>query len=252
MSAGQEEPAATDAEFEFRLRRNTLNGRRLDRAIHQLRGCKDRTQREKEHLEAGIKSTPPDARKRDLRIADTAYANARQHFFTAMGALVDPDAPGVDAEELGRRNFFSMSVGFGAKGGGANEAGIGWQDTEKSLAVKERQKKARDRAVSDVAIFGELTPRLTAEEILRSLPPDDVKKLFAMMFKDAVDDFKPGKAKLCMDVLNNFMKFVEPKILVDSGTDIDRMDEDEAKEFLSSAMRILQGGEEEDGPLPED
>jgi hypothetical protein len=172
-----------------------------------------------------------------LRAGEKHWDRASKLFFEALGVLAKPDVMNLEAEDLGRRAFGSASVlvpGDARKGD--QVAHIGFLDRE---AGQKRTVPGKREDTSYLGVFTDLTRKLTPQALLESVPAEIAKELFRAMVKDAVDDFSPAKAKMVMDVLSNFMKFVEPKAVIATETPVDQWTEEETRAYLLHAHDLI-------------
>ena len=227
------------AAFETAERTLNHNGTRADRATKLLLHAKKVMKEEKKLLAMAAAQFERDENEAKAILARAGRRNEKVATLlkSVIGVILDPKTPGVEACDLAERNFGGASVLLPGSLKDPTVASINWRGT---MANRARSKEIGKAKETEVAIFGEVARRLTPQELLESVPRDKAMALFGKMVEDAADNFKPTKAKLVMDVLRDFMKFVEPKAVIQTETPIEQMDQDEAAEFLRSAMVIIE------------
>jgi hypothetical protein len=224
----------TEAQLETADRQCIENRKRLQKAIPAFGHAKGELTQQWNHLKATNKAKSEETRAKRFAEAENCGEKAAVHFFTALGYLRNPDLPGVEAEELARREQSSRSV-MAAPGPHL----IGHLDGEGREQQRENSALAARRNGSMESIFGELTRRVSVSEILERMPDagwnnDAIAKLCANMLTMAQESKSLVKMQTAMKTVLEMLRIVEPKAVVTTDRNIEDMTEDETKELMQT------------------
>jgi hypothetical protein len=232
--------APTDAELETADRHCRANRDRLKKALVEFGKAKGQVQSQYNHLRATQKATRAETRERRFEEAKKNEEKAVAHFCTALGYLKNPDLPGVDAEELGRREYGSESVSVGHVGLHM----IGHLDGEGRERNKEVAARNGRNATSIESIFGEMARKVSVPVILERLTDhgwgnDEIAQLVAGTLDLAKDSESIAKRQSTLRTVQDFLRIVEPKAIIQSDRNIEDMTEEETKEVLRTLQHEL-------------
>jgi hypothetical protein len=166
----------------------------------------------------------------------------KREFYHGWGAILDPDVPGVEAIDLGRRDYLHrQTVKLGP------QHRLGMFDTDKSLAIREKQHKAREFERTEIAALLQIRKsRLKPEEILSAMDPVRLKKFFINMVEAAERSESVSKMQAVANVILDLFRFTEPKAVLNLDEPIDQLDEDATKDrirMLANVLREANGDE---------
>lgn len=170
---------------------------------------------------------------------ETCEQNSRKYeeeFFKGWGFMLNPEIPGVEAIDLGRRDFHSRSIHHGPFG----VRNIGIMDGPGRLAQSSISHNLRKFGDTHTAAFLDLKSkeRLKPEQILGAFDQDQLRQFFKSMLDDAASAPFSQRERVARIILELF-RFTEPKVLVDKSLDLENMSETDLRAYLKTLSEEL-------------
>lgn len=159
-----------------------------------------------------------------------------EEFFKGWGFMLNPELPGVEAIDLGRRDFHSRSIAhgpFGVRGIGLLHGPA--YDAQYDVTLKKRKFEG-----THTAAFLDLKgkERLKPEQILGAFDQEQLRHFFKSMLDDASEAPFSQRERVARIILELF-KFTEPKVLVDKSLDLENMSETDLRAYLKTLSEEL-------------
>lgn len=230
----------TDAELDLALRQNDVNARRMRHAVESFSKARNHLHQQKIALAGAVKAMKKQDAERVAKLwteAEEHALRARAVFARGYGWLLNPDLPGVEAEDLGMREAGSKSVMCAR---GVHLAGH--LDREGREAQKELRAATGD--VTLAKVFGELTRRVNPLEVLEGMAESGwdskrIGRLCAGMLASAETATSLSVKQSAMRTVLELWKFTEPKAVIDVDRPLDEMSEQETQEVMKVLAKDL-------------
>ena len=230
----------TEAEIDLAIRQNEVNARRMRHACESFGKAANQLREQIVQLRLAAKQFKrgeEDALLKSWELAEEHATRARASFARGFGWILNPDLPGVEAEELGMREAGSRSVMTAV---GLHLAGS--LDGDARQAQKARSAELANTTLEKV--FGEVTRRVNPMEVLEGMAENGwdskrIGRLCAGMLDAAEKESSLAKRQAAMRTVLELWKFTEPKAILETSEPIENMNEEQTREVMRVLAREL-------------